>query len=87
MVAGALGELHATLAAQGITAAGPGGGIYQTELFTEEQGEATIFLPCQASPRPMGRVVALDVPAAELATVIHAGPHVGIDLAYGTLAA
>ena len=35
----------------------------------------------------MGRVTALDVPAAELAIVIHAGPHVGIDLAYGTHAA
>jgi DNA-binding transcriptional MerR regulator len=84
---GALAELHAILAAQHITATGPGGGIYQTEIFTDERGEATIFLPCQAPPRPMGRVTALDVPAAELAIVIHAGPHVGIDLAYGTLAA
>jgi DNA-binding transcriptional MerR regulator len=84
---GALGELHATLAAQGVAATGPGGGIYQTEMFTEERGEATIFLPCQAPPRPMGRVTALDVPAAELATVIHQGPHAGIDLAYGALGA
>jgi DNA-binding transcriptional MerR regulator len=84
---GALGELHATLAAQHIPAAGPGGGIFQTEIFTDERGEATIFLPCQAPPRPTGRVTVLDVPAAELATVIHAGPHAGIDLAYGTLAA
>jgi DNA-binding transcriptional MerR regulator len=84
---GALGELHATLAAQHITAVGPGGGIFQTELFTYERGEATIFLPCQAPPRPMGRVAPLDVPAAELATVIHVGAHANIDLAYGTLAA
>jgi DNA-binding transcriptional MerR regulator len=84
---GALGELHATLTAQHITAAGPGGGIFQTEIFTDERGEATIFLPCQAPPRPVGRVIALDVPAAELAVVTHAGPHTaGIDLAYGTLA-
>ncbi|HJY54938.1 MAG TPA: MerR family transcriptional regulator [Streptosporangiaceae bacterium] len=84
----ALGELNATLAAQYITATGPGGGIYQTEIFTDERGEATIFLPCQAPPRPMGRVTALEVPAAELAIVNHAGPHAaGIDLAYGTLAA
>jgi DNA-binding transcriptional MerR regulator len=84
---GALGELHATLTAQGIAATGPGGGIYGTEIFTEERGQATVFLPCQASPRPMGRVAALDVPAAELSTVIHNGPHAGIDLAYGTLGA
>ena len=84
---GALAELHATLAAQHIAATGPSGGIYQTEIFTDERGEATIFLPCQAPPRPMGRVTAIDVPAAELAVVLHAGPHIGIDLAYGTLAA
>jgi DNA-binding transcriptional MerR regulator len=84
---GALGELHATLAAQHITTVGPGGGIFRTELFTDERGEATIFLPCQAPPLPMGRITALDVPAAELATIIHAGPHADIDLAYGTLAA
>jgi len=46
-----------------------------------------IFLPCQAPPRPMGRVAAAGVPAAGLAVVTHAGPHAGIDLAYGTLAA
>jgi DNA-binding transcriptional MerR regulator len=84
---GALGELHAVLAAQHITPAGPGGGIFQTELFTEERGEATIFLPCQAPPRPMGRVTAFDIPEVEMATIIHQGPHAGIDLAYGTLAA
>ena len=83
---GALGELHATLAAQGIAAAGPGGGIFQTELFTEEHGQATIFLPCRTPPRPMGRVAMLDVPPAELATIVHDGPLAGIDLAYGTLA-
>jgi effector-binding domain-containing protein len=85
---GALGELHATLAAQHISATGPGGGIYQNEIFTDDRGEATIFLPCQAPPRRVGRVAALDVPAAELAVVTHAGPHAaGIDLAYGTLGA
>jgi DNA-binding transcriptional MerR regulator len=84
---GALGELHATLTAQGVTATGPGGGIYATEMFTEERGLATVFLPCLAPPRPMGRVAALDVSSVDLATVIHDGPHAGIDLAYGTLGA
>jgi DNA-binding transcriptional MerR regulator len=83
---GALGELHATLAAQDIAGSGPAGGIFAADLFTEERGEAVIFLPCQAPPRPMGRVAALRVPPAELATTVHAGPHAGIDLAYGTLA-
>jgi DNA-binding transcriptional MerR regulator len=84
---GALGELNATLAAQHITATSPGGGIFATELFTEERGETTVFLPCRTPPRPMGRVTALNVPAAELAVIVHEGPHTGIDLAYGTLGA
>jgi DNA-binding transcriptional MerR regulator len=85
---GALGELAATLRAQHISATGPAGGIYQNEIFTHDRGEATIFLPCQAPPRRVGRVAALDVPAAELAVITHAGSHAaGIDLAYGTLGA
>jgi DNA-binding transcriptional MerR regulator len=85
---GALGELHATLNAQGVKSTGPGGGIYANELFTEERGQATVFLPCQVPPRPLGRVAALDVAPADLATVVHAGPHTaGLDLAYGALGA
>jgi effector-binding domain-containing protein len=84
---GAAGELRATLAAQGIEAGGPAGGIFATELFAEERGPATIFIPCNTQPRPMGRVAPITVPAAELATIVHNGPHAGIDRAYGTLAA
>jgi DNA-binding transcriptional MerR regulator len=82
---GALGELYATLDAQGISPAGPGGGIFAGDLFTQERGEATIFVPCVGAVRPMGRVVALTVPAVELATITHQGEHQGIDLAYGAL--
>jgi DNA-binding transcriptional MerR regulator len=84
---GALAELHATLAAQHVPAAGTGGGIFSNELFAEERGRATIFVPCAATVRPMGRVASLVVPAAELATTVHRGPHVDIDRAYGSLAA
>ena len=42
---GAVGEIHATLSAQGIVSGGPPGGIYANELFSEERGEATVFLP------------------------------------------
>lgn len=83
---GALGELQATLAAQGIAADGPPGGIFATELFTDERGQATIFMPIRGQLRPLGRVTPLTVPAVELATIVHPGPHAGIDRAYGTLA-
>jgi DNA-binding transcriptional MerR regulator len=83
---GALGELHATLAAQDVPAAGPAGGIFSGELFARERGQATIFIPCAGPVRPLGRVTPLVVPAAELATTVHAGPLTDIDRAYGALA-
>jgi DNA-binding transcriptional MerR regulator len=82
---GALGELRATMAAQYIDPAGPGGGIFANELFADERGEATIFLPCTEPVRPMGRVGPLTVPPVELATIVHSGSHKGIDRAYGAL--
>jgi DNA-binding transcriptional MerR regulator len=84
---GALGELGATLAARGVTPTGPAGGIFSNELFTEERGRATVFLPCERPPRPMGRVTDAVIPPAELATILHAGGHSDIDRAYGALAA
>ena len=84
---GALGELHATLAGQGVPAAGPAGGIYANELFADERGQATVFVPVRAPVRPMGRIKPLAVPAVELAVILHTGPHeADIDRAYGALA-
>jgi DNA-binding transcriptional MerR regulator len=84
---GALGEIAATLDAQGARPAGPPGGVYATELFTDERGRATVFVPCADAVRPVGRVVAQVVEAAELAVIVHAGPDHDIDRSYGTLAA
>jgi DNA-binding transcriptional MerR regulator len=84
---GACGELYATLAAQGISTAGPAGGIYASDLFAYERGKATIFVPAAAEVRRLGRVTPLIVPAAELAVIRHAGSHAEVDRAYGALAA
>jgi DNA-binding transcriptional MerR regulator len=84
---GALGELHALLAAQKIAPSGPGGAIYANDLFTHERGEATVFVPCDQAVRATGRVSDLVVPEVELALTVHDGPHsAGIDRAYGSLA-
>jgi DNA-binding transcriptional MerR regulator/effector-binding domain-containing protein len=83
---GALGELHALLGAQRISPAGPGGGIYDNDLFCHYRGLATIFVPCDGTVRATGRVSAVVIPAAELAVTTHAGPHADVDLAYGSLA-
>jgi DNA-binding transcriptional MerR regulator/effector-binding domain-containing protein len=84
---GAVGELTATLAAQSIRPTGPAGGVFDTELFTDDRGQATVFLPCHPSPRPLGRVSMGVIPPAELATLVHPGPHTDIDRTYGALGA
>jgi DNA-binding transcriptional MerR regulator len=84
---GALGELRATLAARGTPASGQAGGIYADEVFTEHRGRATIFVPCAAPVRPTGRVIATQIPAAELAVIEHHGPPADVDRAYGALGA
>ncbi|HEX3617371.1 MAG TPA: MerR family transcriptional regulator [Solirubrobacteraceae bacterium] len=84
---GALGELHALLAAQKITPSGPGGAIYTNDLFTDARGEATVFVPCDETVRATGRVTALVLPEVDLALTVHTGPHDReIDRAYGSLA-
>jgi DNA-binding transcriptional MerR regulator len=83
---GALGELQATLEARGVSASGPAGGIYAGELFTEEAGEATVFVPTATEVAALGRVAPLTVPAAEFAVITHAGSHADVDRAYGALA-
>jgi len=83
---GALGELRATLLAQGLEATGPAGGIFSDELFTEAHGQATVFLPHIGRLEPVGRVEAAVIPAVEMATIIHTGPHTDIDRSYAALA-
>ena len=84
---GALGELHATLAARNAPGGGPAGGIYSDEVFTRHRGQATIFVPCAGPLRPTGRVSSTLIPAAELAVIEHRGPPADVDRAYGVLAA
>ena len=84
---GALAELHATLEARGMRASGPMGGIFAGELFTDEHGEATVFIPTATEIPRLGRVEPLVVPTAELAVIEHRGSLADVDLAYATLAA
>jgi DNA-binding transcriptional MerR regulator len=83
---GALGELSASLSAQGVATVAPAGGIYSNAIFTDARGEATIFIPCARPVRPIGRVTPFVVPATELAVTEHIGAHTNIDIAYGSLA-
>src|ERR1700677_1212164 len=84
---GALGELQATVSAQRLTASGPPGGVYAADLFTNERGQATVFIPCTGQIRPVGRVEGVELPPAELAIIGHHGPDNNIDRSYGALGA
>ncbi|HUB23362.1 MAG TPA: MerR family transcriptional regulator [Streptosporangiaceae bacterium] len=82
---GALGELRATVRAQGLRATGPSGGVFASELFQRDRGEATVFIPVPGLVRAIGRVTGLVVPAAELAIISHHGPLADADLSYAKL--
>jgi DNA-binding transcriptional MerR regulator len=82
---GALGELRATVRAQHLHATGPSGGVYASELFQDDRGQATVFVPVDGPVRPIGRVAPLVVPAAELAIISHHGSLADADLSYARL--
>ena len=82
---GALGELHATVRAQRLHATGPTGGLFASELFQHDRGEATVFVPVEGGVHAIGRVTPVVVPAAELAIISHHGPLDDADLSYATL--
>ena len=84
---GALGELHAAVQAQKLDPTGPSGGLYASEIFQDDRGQATVFVPVQGPVRPIGRVEPFLVPAAELAVITHHGPLDDVDLTYGELGA
>ena len=84
---GALGELHATVRAQGLHATGPSGGLYGSELIQHGRGEATVFIPVDGVVRSVGRVVPFTVPPAELAVLVHHGSLDDADITYGELGA
>ena len=83
---GAIGEIGATLSAQDVASSGPPGGIYADQLFSDERGEATVFVPVSGELRPVGRVQRFVAPQVELAMITHAGSHADVDRSYGALA-
>ena len=82
---GTLGELYATVDAQRLRQTGPSGGLYASEIFQREQGEAVVFVPVAGPVRTVGRVEPFEVPAAELAVITHRGALDDIDLTYAEL--
>jgi len=78
-------EIYGTLRASGVRPTGPGGGLYPTELFTDEVGEAVVFVPIADAFESSGRVHVIELPAVELAVALHQGSLSGADRTYGAL--
>jgi DNA-binding transcriptional MerR regulator len=79
-------QLDRALAASGAVRTGPPGGLYDNELFTEDRGTMTVFVPVIAPPSH-GAVQPFVIPASDLATTIHVGAHDDIDVTYAALGA
>jgi DNA-binding transcriptional MerR regulator/effector-binding domain-containing protein len=82
---GALGELWATVRAQGLHVTGPSGGVFASELLQRDRGQATVFIPVEGHVRLIGRVTFPVIPAAELAIISHLGSLADADLSYAKL--
>jgi DNA-binding transcriptional MerR regulator/effector-binding domain-containing protein len=80
----ALHELRAAADNHAMQVTGPAGGLYDECLFQREPGEATVFIPV-TTPRELGRIKPLVIPAAEVAVTMHHGSPADGDLAYAQL--
>jgi len=61
--------------------------MFDSDLFSQARGKATVFMPRGDGVRAIGGFAMTVIPAVELATIVHEGPHANIDITYGTLAA
>jgi DNA-binding transcriptional MerR regulator len=82
--ADAMTQLDQAIAAAATTPTGPPGGLYDNELFSDERGTMVVFVPV-AKPPASGTVRPYVIPAAELTTTMHLGPHDDIDVTYAAL--
>jgi len=83
-------ELQGALATTKATRTGPNGALYPSELFEEELGEVTAFIPVAAPPEwprseQPGRVQTAEIPGAEYALAVHVGAFADLDQTYGAL--
>ena len=83
----ALAELHRTVDARSSGRTGPDSALYSGEFFEAHVGEVTAFVPVSDRSATAGRVEELEIPATDVAVLVHCGPFSDLDQAYGTLGA
>ncbi len=69
----------------GVSRAGPDGCLYPNEMFELEEGEMVAFVPVTDHAAGSGRVQSYELPAVELAIMVHPGPYDELDRTYGAL--
>jgi DNA-binding transcriptional MerR regulator len=69
----------------GVSRAGPDGCLYPNEIFELEEGEMVAFVPVTGHPIGAGRVQVYELPAVELAIMVHPGSYDDLDRTYGAL--
>jgi DNA-binding transcriptional MerR regulator len=79
-------QLRSAIEERDLRQTGPPGGLFAGELFEEERGEATLFIPTHGSTVPLdGCMRMLVIAPGELAIAVHQGSHADIDRTYGAL--
>jgi DNA-binding transcriptional MerR regulator len=81
-LADALAGLRADAVAAGIDVTGPDGALFSDELFELGEGEVVAFVPVAAGTPDAG-----ELPAINVAVLVHEGPPSELDQAYGALGA
>ena len=81
----AFAELERALSPRSSTRAGPDSALYSGEFFEAHVGEVTAYVPIDADIATTGRVEQVEIPAADLAVLMHCGPFSDLDQAYGAL--
>jgi DNA-binding transcriptional MerR regulator len=81
----ALAELDRAADASPGARAGVDAALYGAEFFEAHTGEVTAFVHVRGAMATTGRVEQVEIPAANLAVSVHAGPFSDLDQAYGAL--
>jgi DNA-binding transcriptional MerR regulator len=80
-----MAELLSAIQSQGLAATSAPGGLFGFDIFASDRGAATVFVPVRGAVARTGRIVEYTVPAAELVTLRHTGPHDDVDIVYSEL--
>jgi len=78
-------KIYEALRCAGVRPAGPLGGLYPTELFTDEFANVLVYVPTSDGFVSSGDVRIIELPSVDLAIAIHEGPLREADRTYGPL--